>query len=76
MNNEKILNPIGNIYNVLFITLIYNQQLNINYDYCDTNHVHVDRTLSTLRRLLNPIDIQETKTICHFIQSAFSIHCS
>jgi hypothetical protein len=32
--------------------------------------------LSTLRRLLNPIDIQETKTICHFIQSAFSIHCS
>jgi hypothetical protein len=49
--------------------------LNINSDYCDTNHVHVDRTLSTLRRLLNPIGIQETKTICHFIQSAFSIHC-
>jgi len=45
--------------------------LNINSDYCDTNHVHVDRTLSTLRRLLNPI-----QTICHFIQSAFSIHCS
>jgi uncharacterized protein YfaT (DUF1175 family) len=22
--------------------------LNINSDYCDTNHVHVDRTLSTL----------------------------
>ena len=46
--------------------------LNINSDYCDTNHVHVDR------RLLNPIDIhvQETKTICHFILSAFSIHCS
>jgi hypothetical protein len=29
--------------------------LNINSDYCNTNHVHVDRTLSTLRRLLNPI---------------------
>ena len=52
--------------------------LNINSDYCDTNHVHVDRTLSTLRLLLNHIDIhvQETKTICHFILSAFSIHCS
>ena len=51
--------------------------LNINSDYCDTNHVHVDKTLSgTLRCLLYPIDIQETKTICHFIQSAFSIHCS
>jgi hypothetical protein len=50
--------------------------LNINSDYCDTNHVHVDRTLSTFRCLLNPIGIQETKTICHFIQSAFSIHCT
>jgi hypothetical protein len=46
--------------------------LNINSDY----HVHVDKTMSTRRRLLNPIDIQETKIICHFIQSAFSIHCS
>ena len=48
--------------------------LNINSDYCDTNHVHVDKTLFTLRRLLNPI--QETKIICHIILSAFSIHCS
>ena len=46
--------------------------LNINSDY----HVHVDKTMSTRRCLLNPIDIQETKIICHFIQSAFSIHCS
>jgi hypothetical protein len=45
--------------------------LNINSDYCDTNHIHVDRTLSTLKCWLNPIDIQETKTICHFIQSDF-----
>jgi hypothetical protein len=50
--------------------------LNINSDYCDTNHVHVDKTLSTLRHLLNPIDIQETKTNYHYIRSAFSIHCS
>ena len=43
--------------------------LNINSDYCDTNHVHVDKTLFTLRRLLNPI--QETKIICHYSISFF-----
>ena len=47
--------------------------LKINSDYCDTNHVHVDKTLSIIRHLLNPIDIQETKIVCHYTPSKQSL---